>query len=255
MAKRPLLIVGSLDANALEVLETAALCGFTPINVIAAEQKPLQGVEWFSLDSLPAKLSTLPAVLGGTRVYQDLRGLKINVSWRKRTERLIKEAEEAGIREWMPLVHPSAFVSPSATVGVGVFIGPLVSIASESSIGDFSRVGRSTTIGHHVIVGQNCQIGPGVVVPGSVTIQEGVTVGPGAIFLNYVTIGEGALIGAGSVVTRSVKPGRQAMGNPARTRLKPMSAIRKFWKNGAKWILRRLGLFEIAKKRFGRTGR
>ena len=255
MAKARLLIVGSLDANALEVLETAIELGYAPINIVGKSQKPLDDIEWFPLDEIPRDIVSLPAVLGGTPRYKDLRGVRIDVAWRQRTKRFLSEAEEAGIRQWLPLIHPSACVSPSVTIGKGVFVGPLVSISSESSIGDFTRLGRNSTIGHHVSVGQVCQIGPGVVVPGSVTIEEGVTVGPGAVLLNHVIVGAGALIGAGAVVTRSVKPGRQAMGNPARTRLRPISAARKHSKKIAKWILKRLGLFDAVKQRFKRPGR
>jgi UDP-3-O-[3-hydroxymyristoyl] glucosamine N-acyltransferase len=117
-------------------------------------------------------------------------------------------------------------------------------------MGDFTRIGRGSTIGHHVEVGAFSQLGPGVVIPGLVKIGAGVTVGPGAVFLNHVAVGDNSLIGAGSVVTRNVATGKQAMGNPARTWLNPVAELRRSTPKTAKWVLRKIGLFDFVRKIF-----
>jgi acetyltransferase-like isoleucine patch superfamily enzyme len=252
MAKNPILLVGSIAGNAIEVLETALACGFDPVVVALEGQTRPEGLEGFSLHDLPERLKGYPATVAGSRSDPDLRFLRIDSRWRIRSERQVAEAEAAGIINWVSLVHPSSSVSPSAHLGKGVFVGPLVSVSSASTVGDFTHIGRGSTIGHHVDVGTFSQLGPGVVMPGYVTVGSGVTVGPGVVFLNSVTVGDNSLIGAGSIVTRSVRSGRQAMGNPARTRLNPASEIRRSVPKFAKRLLWKIGLFDVAKRYFGK---
>ena len=244
-----MLVVGALADNALEVWETAIELGYSPISVVFDGQKTLEGVETFSIHQLPAALKKLPAVRAGSRGYKDLAGLRLDIKWKTLLVRHVRDVEELGIRNWATLVHPTAHVSPSAKLGQGVFIGPLVSISSGAEIGRFTSVGRNSTVGHHATVGEFCHIAPGVVIPGRVEIGSGVTVGPGAVFLNYLRIGPDSLIGAGSVVTRSVKPGKQAQGNPARTYRSPKTVIIKGFTRFAKWLLKKVGLFDAVKKR------
>jgi UDP-3-O-[3-hydroxymyristoyl] glucosamine N-acyltransferase len=252
MGKNPILLVGSIAGNAIEVLETALACGFHPVVVALEGQILPEGLEGFSLHDLPDRLKGSPAILAGSRSYPDLRFLRIDSRWRIRSERQVAEAEAAGIVNWVSLVHPSSSVSPSTCLRKGVFVGPLVSVSSASTVGDFTHIGRGSTIGHHVDVGSFSKLGPGVVIPGNVTVGSGVTVGPGAVLVNHVTVGDNSLIGAGSVVTRSVRSGKQAMGNPARTRLNPASEIRRSAPRVAKRLLWKVGLFDIAKRYFGK---
>lgn len=252
MGKNPILLVGSIAGNAIEVLETALACGFDPVVVALEGQMRPEGLEAWSIHDLPSRLTGCPAVLAGNRSYPDLRSLRLDARWRIRTERQVAEGESVGIINWVSLVHPSSSVSPSAHLGRGVFIGPLVSLSSETTVGDFARIGRGSNIGHHVEVGAFSHLGPGVVVPGLVKIGRGVTVGPGAVFLNYVAVGDNSLIGAGSVITRNVTAGKQAMGNPARTWLNPVAELRRSAPKAAKLFLRKVGLFDLVKRHFAK---
>ena len=249
MGKRnQLLVVGNLTENAIEVWETAIDLGYAPIAALFPEQEPVPETDWVRLDSMPVKMRDLPAIIGGTRVYPELWGQRIDKQWRLRSSKTVADAESFGIFHWISLQHRSAHVSVSAKLGSGVFVGPLVSISSESRVDSFTRIGRNSTIGHHVQIGSHCSIGPGVVMPGRVLVGEGVTVGPGAVFLNKVEVGSGSLIGAASLVTRNVKAGSEAIGSPARTRRKLRVRVKKFLRIVAKRILLLLGLLEVVRK-------
>jgi len=83
-----------------------------------------------------------------------------------------------------PGVHPTAVVSPEATVGEGVFIGPYVVVEPGANIGARSVIAAHSYIGHGVLIGEDCRIFP------QVTIRERCTLA------NRVTLHSGVVVGA-----------------------------------------------------------
>lgn len=130
-----------------------------------------------------------------------------------------------------PVIDPTAFVAPTASV-----IGDVV-VGAESSLwfgtvvrGDVFhiRVGSRTSIQDnsvlHVthdrcatIVGDDCTVGHAVVLHGC-TIGDRVLVGMGAVVLDDALVSSDVLIGAGSLVTMGTKipPRSLVLGRPAR---------------------------------------
>lgn len=128
------------------------------------------------------------------------------------------------------MIHESANIYASATIGEG------------------TKVGAFAEIGNKVKIGKNCSIGFGVFIPENVIIEDAVFIGPGTIFTNdkyapsrgkwrnepptivksgatiganstilpSLTIGENSRIGAGSVVTKNVSKNSIVFGNPAK---------------------------------------
>lgn len=58
-------------------------------------------------------------------------------------------------------VHPSATISPEATLGDGCVIGPGVTVGPSVTIGDECMLGPGVTIGEDVSVGDRCILGTG----------------------------------------------------------------------------------------------
>ena len=87
-----------------------------------------------------------------------------------------------------------------------------------------TRIGRGTKLDNLVHVGHNVEIGENVVVVAQVGISGSTRVGDGAILagqvgiVGHIEIGAGARIGAQSGVTKSVPPGEEWFGYPARER-------------------------------------
>lgn len=255
MTRPPLLIVGSIHAAILERVETARLLGFEPIGVQLEGNTGHASLTCYLANLIPEEIKGSPCVAGGVAFYKDLENARRDRRWLEANKRLVQEAENAGFTNWVTLIHPSAEVSPSSTLGKGVFVGPLVSISSEAILGDFVSLSRNSSVGHHVAIGDYCAIGPGVIIPGGVTLGASVLVGPAATFLNGIRVSDGSLIGAGSVVTRHVRNGNQVMGNPARKLRRPIARLRRFGKNLARRVLRRTGLYSMAKNRYRRIFR
>ena len=115
------------------------------------------------------------------------------------------------------VVHPSAVVSPRASLGEGVQVmaGAVINIGA--SIGENSIVNTRASIDHDCAIGSHVHIAPGCTLSGNVAVGDGCHIGTGASVIQGVSIGQNALVGAGSVAIRDVAAGSVVCGVPART--------------------------------------
>lgn len=127
----------------------------------------------------------------------------------------IRQAAAHGLR-FATLVHPSACISATATLGAGTIVSAGGVIAAHASFGQHVIVNRGCLIGHHTTVGDFATISPGANIAGGARIGDRCYVGMGAVVLDQVAIGSGAVVGAGAVVTRDVPERVLMMGVPAR---------------------------------------
>jgi sugar O-acyltransferase (sialic acid O-acetyltransferase NeuD family) len=123
-----------------------------------------------------------------------------------------------------PIVHPSATVSPTASIREGVFVGAGVVIGPNAEIGEFTLVNRGATLGHDGVVGSCVIIGPSAAIASCVHLQCGAVVGIGATIIENLTVGEGSYVAAGAVALKDVPPWTLVAGVPAveKKSLKPV---------------------------------
>ena len=114
------------------------------------------------------------------------------------------------------IIHPSASISITATLGIGNIIGQNVLINAEAKIGNYNHINYSTTIGHNCIIGNYNSLYGSVGLYGSSKVTDQVFVGAGAIIFDQVTLSPCSVVGAGSVVRRDVPESVTVVGNPAR---------------------------------------
>jgi sugar O-acyltransferase (sialic acid O-acetyltransferase NeuD family) len=124
-------------------------------------------------------------------------------------------AEERGFR-FATLVHPTAHVSRTATLGTGTLVGAGVVVGAHARLGQHVLVNRAASVGHHTEIGDHCSIQAGAHVAGSCSLGASVYVGMGALVLDHRSIGEGTVVGAGAVVARDLPARVRAVGVPAR---------------------------------------
>lgn len=144
----------------------------------------------------------------------------------------------------VPVVHPTAYVHPTAVLIADVIVGPRCYIGPSASLrGDFGRIvieGDSsvqdsctlhTSSGSDCIVRRGATIGHGAILHGC-TIGENALVGMNAVVLDEAEIGPESLVAALSLVkSDTVTPPRSLVaGNPAKVvRTLDGNAIR--WRN------------------------
>jgi len=124
--------------------------------------------------------------------------------------------EAMGERDWVPVVHPRAWVHPSAEIGPGavVFAGAIVQ--PDATVGAHAIVNTGATVDHDCTVGAFAHLAPGVHLAGSVRIGEGAFLGVGAGVVPGAEVGAWSVVGAGAVVIRDLPANVTAVGAPAR---------------------------------------
>jgi len=122
------------------------------------------------------------------------------------------------VKRWASVVHPRAFVSPSASIGVGTVIMPGAIVNARSMIGNHCNSYSSAVVAHDVRVGHCTHLSPGTVVGGGAEIGDNCFVGLGSRVRDHISIGNDTLVAMGSVVTGSWPQGSVLRGVPAKPR-------------------------------------
>lgn len=123
--------------------------------------------------------------------------------------------ELAGRYEVASLVHPTACVSGSATIGAGVLIMQNAVVNADAFVGDAALLNVGCCVAHDCRVGRGAHIGPGVQLGGRSSVGDMAFCGMSCTVLPDVSVGNRAVCGAGAVVTRDVSPDTTVVGVPA----------------------------------------
>ena len=118
--------------------------------------------------------------------------------------------------ELVNAVHPSAFVSPTARLGVNVVVAPLAAVITDATVGDSAIINTGASVDHEGEVAEGAHVGPGARLAGRVRVGVGAFVGIGATVIQCLSVGRYAMVGAGAVVIADVPEYATVVGVPAR---------------------------------------
>ncbi len=144
-------------------------------------------------------------------------------------KRAVAILQEQGA-EFLTLVHPQAYVAPSARVGTGAVICPFAYVGPDAIVEEFVLVNLYASCGHDTRIGRYAILGPYACTNGHVTIEEAVFLATHATVTVGKRVGRGSIVAAGGVVVRDVPPGVLAAGNPVAWR--ELEALQAVWKRG-----------------------
>jgi sugar O-acyltransferase (sialic acid O-acetyltransferase NeuD family) len=113
------------------------------------------------------------------------------------------------------VIHSSAIIDPSCTIGEGVFIYPGCVLDMNVIVENNVLLNAGCVIAHDSHIHRNCMLSPGVIVSGFVKIHEKVNLGTGTKVIDNITISTMIRTGAGAVVTKDLEKKGLYVGVPA----------------------------------------
>ncbi|HVW28561.1 MAG TPA: acetyltransferase [Polyangiaceae bacterium] len=165
------------------------------------------------------RVSRLP-ILGGREALDAARRAGVShvllgVGNNQARLRIADDVVAAGM-ELGTVIHPTATVAHSASLGPGVVVVAGAIVGPEATVGRAALINTSSSVDHHCRIGAGAHIAPGALLAGGVEIGELAWIGIGAIVIERVRVGDGAFVGAGALVLRDLPAGTMAYGLPAR---------------------------------------
>lgn len=118
------------------------------------------------------------------------------------------------------VVHPSALISPSATIGQGAVVMARAVVGTLARVGELAIINTGAIVEHDNNIGRSAHIAPGTALAGGVRVGDRAMVGIGSAVLPDISIGDDSIVGAGSVVVVDVPSGVTVAGAPARILLR-----------------------------------
>lgn len=120
------------------------------------------------------------------------------------------------VGKYSTAVHPSAVVSPRATIDEGSVVMQGAIVQSCTKIGKHCIVNTGASVDHDCEIGDFVHVAPHATVLGGVKVGEGSWIGAGSVIKQYITIGKNCMIGAGAVVLHDVPDEATVVGVPGK---------------------------------------
>jgi len=117
---------------------------------------------------------------------------------------------------WVALVHPSAVIASSVSIGKGTAVMAGAVINACASVGEHCIINTGAIVEHDNIIDDYAHISPGATLGGTVHVGTLTHIGVGATVKNNVDICDNCVIGAGAVVVKNICEGGTYVGVPAR---------------------------------------
>lgn len=127
-----------------------------------------------------------------------------------------KHAAERLPVPYASVVHPTAVVHPSVSIGEGTVIFAGAVVQPDTTIGAHVIVNTAASIDHDNRIGAFAHIAPGAHLSGTVTVGDGALIGIGSAIIPGMTIGAWSTVGGGSAVVRDVPGSTVVGGTPAK---------------------------------------
>jgi sugar O-acyltransferase (sialic acid O-acetyltransferase NeuD family) len=133
-----------------------------------------------------------------------------------RHRRAITERLCAGGERLATVIHPSASVAPSATIGAGSMLSAGALLLPRAAIGRGVILNTKASVDHDSVVADFAHVSVGATLGANVHVGAETLVALGASVISGITVGARTVVGAGAVVVRDLPDDVTALGVPAR---------------------------------------
>jgi len=117
---------------------------------------------------------------------------------------------------FVTLVHPTAYVAPTVTIGAGSVVAQYCVIMAGAVIGDHVKMLPQCTISYGSNIGSYSTVSTGAVTLSDVVCGVSNYLGANVSIKERVKVGDYCILGMGTVVLRDVPENSVMVGNPAR---------------------------------------
>lgn len=114
------------------------------------------------------------------------------------------------------VIHPSAVISKSVTIGSGSVVMPGAVINVDSKLGVCCILNTGATVDHDCTLGDGVHVSPGAHLAGGVSVGHGVWIGIGANIRQMIHVGKNSVVAAGAVVVNNIAEEFTVAGVPAK---------------------------------------
>ncbi len=202
---RPVILLGA-GGHAKVLLETLRLNGVEVLGYVA----PAPSAEPIDAKYLGDDDQVAMFAADEVELVNSVGGLTLD-----RRQRLYDNFK-ARSYHFSPVIHPSAVISNSASLGEGVQIMAGAVIQAGTCLADNVIINTRASVDHDCYIDSHSHIAVGAVLAGNIRVGEKTLIGAGSIVIQGIAIGIESVVGAGAVVVHDVPAGKTVVGVPAR---------------------------------------
>lgn len=169
-------------------------------------------------DDDPIKVENSPLVFPGFRLAGDAALENVDAPFVVSVgDNTVRKGISQRIKQpFGTVIHPSATVSESATIGEGTVVIHRSIIQAKTKIGRHVIINTTASIDHDCVIEDYAHVSPNCTLCGNVHIGEGTHVGAGTTIIPGIKIGKWCKIGAGSVIIKDVPDYSVVVGSPGK---------------------------------------
>lgn len=142
-------------------------------------------------------------------------GLLLAIGIRGVRRRVAERLEGRGCR-FLTMIHPTAIVAESATIGTGAIVCPGAIISDRAEVGRFGLLNYLSSLAHDARTGDFAVLSPYAALAGGAVVGEDVFLGMHASVGPGCEVGAGSLLSANSSALNHVPTGSLVHGSPGR---------------------------------------
>jgi sugar O-acyltransferase (sialic acid O-acetyltransferase NeuD family) len=116
----------------------------------------------------------------------------------------------------LTLIHPTALVADTASIGEGAVVCPFATVCDHAIIDEFVMMNFYSSCGHDAQVGKYSILSPYATLNGFARLEEEVFMGTHATVTAGTLVGRRSKINANSIAMRDVPPGSFVFGVPGK---------------------------------------